>query len=116
MRLQLIAIVMGLCIPTVAIAEMSEICRGAAVPAGWIETDMKWKPTVCGGAGSPKAPNVIVIEKLTGTAVGRTMEVCRWTQTPSGWVDLNTFWKAINNCDPNASPRLHNLKTIRRVQ
>jgi hypothetical protein len=90
------------------------ICRGAAVPSGWIVTDDIRDPQLCDGQNPAtlNAYNVWVIRRLDARP-GAVMDVCASTPTPAGWVLVDIF-RSKDVCGHPENPFIPNVKRIRR--
>ena len=93
------------------------ICRGAAVPDGFIVTDDIRDRQMCGGsnAATLNAFNVWVIERYDRKPVNSTMDVCAAMPTPPGWVLVDVFRRK-DRCGHPDGMFDANVKRIRRAQ
>ena len=93
------------------------VCRGAAVPAGFIVTDDIRDRQMCGGTNPTtfNAFNVWVIERFDRLPVNSTMEVCAASPTPAGWVLVDVYRRK-DRCGHPDGPFEVNVKRIRRAQ
>lgn len=93
------------------------ICRGAAVPAGFIVTDDIRDRQMCGGDNPTtlNAYNVWVIERYDRMPVNGTMDVCAAMPTPPGWVLVDVFRRK-DRCGHPEGVFDVNVKRIRRAQ
>ena len=93
------------------------ICRGAAVPDGFIVTDDIRDKQMCGGNNPTtlNAFNVWVIERYDRKAVNSTMDVCAAMPTPPGWVVVDVFRRKDRCGHPDGMFDV-NVKRIRRAQ
>lgn len=99
-------------------SERRLICRGAAIPAGWILVDDTRDMSMCVGdnpAAVVTAYNIWVIERYDTRPVGTTITVCASTPTPPGWVLVDVYRdKAL--CGHPDEPFQINAKRIRRTR
>jgi hypothetical protein len=93
------------------------ICRGAAVPAGFIVTDDIRDRQMCGGENTTtfNAFNVWVIERYDRMPVNSTLDVCAASPTPPGWV-LVDIYRRKDRCGHPDGVFDVNVKRIRRTQ
>ena len=93
------------------------ICRGAAVPAGFIVTDDIRDRQMCGGDNPTtlNAYNVWVIERYDRMPVNSTMDVCAAMPTPPGWVVVDVYRRKDRCGHPDGVFEV-NVKRIRRTQ
>jgi hypothetical protein len=94
-----------------------QICRGAAIPAGWILVNDMRSTTTCGGdnPAALSAYNVWVIQRYDDRPVNSTLEVCAVAQTPEGWTMIDIY-RRNDRCGRTADPFTVNVKRIRRVK
>ena len=91
---------------------VKDICATAPIPAGWIQVDDYWNPTIC---GSPTMiySNVFTIEYHVDKPIGSVLNTCVSSLTPVGWVNIGEYW------DPNHCGRpsfiVNNRKQIEKV-
>ena len=93
------------------------VCRGAAIPAGFILTDDIRDRQMCGGSNTAtlNAFNVWVIERYDRLPVNSTMDVCAAAPTPPGWV-LVDIYRRKDRCGHPDGMFDANVKRIRRTQ
>ena len=93
------------------------ICRGSAIPAGWVLVDDMREPTMCGGENASvlNAYNVWAIERFDNRAVGTTIDVCASAITPDGWQLVDVF-RDKDACGHPNDAFVANVKRIRRVR
>ena len=93
------------------------ICRGAAVPPGFIVTDDIRDRQMCGGTNPTtlNAFNVWVIERYDRLPVNSTMDVCAAMPTPPGWVLVDVYRRKDRCGHPDGVFDV-NVKRIRRTQ
>ncbi len=93
------------------------ICRGAAVPDGFIVTDDIRDRQMCGGNNPTtlNAYNVWVIERYDRMPVNSTMDVCAAMPTPPGWVVVDVYRRKDRCGHPDGVFEV-NVKRIRRTQ
>ena len=98
-------------------AERDIICRGAAIPDGWILIDDVRSTEMCGGDNPAVVNlyNVWAIERYETKPVGATMQVCANTALPEGWV-LEDVYRSKEHCGHPDDPFQPNVKKIRRVR
>ena len=91
------------------------ICRGAAVPSGWLVTDAIRDRQLCSGdnPATLNAYNVWVIKRYDIRPAGFMMDVCANTPTPPGWVLVDVF-RSKDVCGHPENPFVVNVKRIRR--
>ena len=95
--------------------ERQIICRGAAIPQGWLLVDNLKERTMCGGENTAvfNAYNVWAIERYDNRPAGSEMTVCASTPTPPGWTVVDVFRKN-DVCGHPTDPFAVNVKRIRR--
>ena len=93
------------------------ICRGAAIPNGFIVTDDIRDRQMCGGNNPTtlNAFNVWVIERYDRMPVNSTLDVCAASPTPPGWVLVDIFRRKDRCGHPDGVFDV-NVKRIRRAQ
>ena len=93
------------------------VCRGSAIPAGWILVDDMREATMCGGsnAANLNAYNVWAIERYDNRPVGTVIEVCASVLTPDSWQLVDVF-RDKEVCGHPADAFVANVKRIRRVR
>lgn len=93
------------------------VCRGEAIPAGWILVDDMREATMCGGSNTTalNTYNVWAIERYDNRPVGTVIEVCASTITPEGWQLVDIF-RDKEACGHPADVFVANVKRIRRVR
>jgi len=98
-------------------AERDIICRGAAIPDGWILVDDVRSADMCGGDNPAvlNLYNVWAIERYDVKPVGATMQVCANTPLPAGWV-LEDVYRSKEHCGHPENPFQPNVKRIRRAR
>ena len=91
------------------------VCRGAAVPSGWILVDDLRDTNSCGGdnPAALNAYNVWAIEKVTDRPSGSVIEVCASTPTPAGWTLVDVF-RDKDRCGHPSELFAANVKRIRK--
>ena len=96
------------------VIQQQEICRNGPVPAGWIEVNDRWDPTVC---GKPNfiTYNVWILWRYDVWPVGSQLFVCSSAPTPSGWQQIETHWDP-TACGRPQSTTVKNIKTIKRLR
>lgn len=92
------------------------VCRGAAIPSGWILVNDMRDPGSCGGdvPATLNAYNVWSIEKYDGRPVGTVIDVCAAAQTPPGWVIVDVY-RDRDLCGHPDGLFTANVKRIRRA-
>lgn len=97
--------------------ERNTVCRGAAIPAGWILVDDMREPTMCGGENLSirNSYNVWAIERYDNRPVGTVIEVCASVLTPDGWTLVDVF-RDKEACGHPADAFAANVKRIRRMR
>jgi uncharacterized protein YbdZ (MbtH family) len=97
--------------------ERSVVCRGAAIPAGWILVDDLRDRNSCDGQNPAalNAYNVWAIERLDTQPVGSEVRVCAAAPTPAGWVVVDVF-RDRDACGHPPELFIANVKTIRRAR
>lgn len=97
--------------------ERQIICRGAAIPAGWLLVNNLKDRTMCNGQNDAvyNATNVWAIERFDNRTTGSEMTVCASSPTPSGWVVVDVFRKN-DVCGQPSDPFAVNAKRIRRTR
>ena len=106
--------------PRVAQRPMNDrqiICRGAAIPEGWILVDDVRSGEMCGGSNPAvlNLYNVWAIERYDNKPVGVTMNVCAVAPIPAGWV-LEDVYRAKRHCGHPDDQFQANVKRIRRAR
>ena len=98
-------------------AERQVICRGAAVPAGWVLVNDIRDRTTCGGSNPAvlNAYNVWVIERYVERPVDSVIDVCAGVPTPAGWVLVDVY-RSRDMCGHPTGPFDVNVKRIRRTR
>ena len=98
-------------------AERNTLCRGAAIPSGWILVDNMREPTMCDGQNPQSLAlyNVWAIERYDNKAVGAVIDVCSSTPTPEGWVLVDVY-RNRDTCGHPTDPFIPNVKRIRRAR
>lgn len=93
------------------------VCRGAAIPAGFVLTDDIRDRQMCGGNNPTtlNAFNVWVIERYTNRPVNSIMDVCAAAPIPPGWV-LVDIYRRKDRCGHPDGMFDANVKRIRRAQ
>lgn len=96
--------------------ERTIVCRGAAIPAGWILVNDMRDPNSCGGdvPATLNAYNVWSIEKFEGRAIGAVIDVCAAAPTPPGWVIVDIY-RDREMCGHPDGLFVANVKRIRRA-
>ena len=97
--------------------ERQIICRGAAIPAGWVLVDDLRDGSMCDG-GNPAAVNaynVWAIERYDARPVGTTIRMCAAAETPEGWTVVDLY-RDRELCGHPDDLWAVNVKTIRRVR
>ena len=91
------------------------ICKGAAIPAGWLLVDDSRDVSSCGGSNPAvvNAYNVWVIEDYTGAKVDAVMHVCITQPVPNRWVMVDIY-RDKNLCGHPDDPYAVNVKIIRK--
>lgn len=91
--------------------EVQTVCANE-VPQGWIQTNDRWDPMVC---GKPAAItyNVWTIEMYRNKPVGSVLRACSGP-VPRGWVMINDAWNPTSCGHPAAMTR--NVMTIKRIE
>ncbi|MGH7662914.1 MAG: hypothetical protein ACRENI_01255 [Gemmatimonadaceae bacterium] len=92
------------------------VCRGAAIPAGWILVDDTRDSSMCGGENPSvvRLYNVWAIERYDLQPVGAVIEVCAAAPTPAGW-ELVDVYRDKSRCGHPPENFIVNVKRIRRV-
>jgi hypothetical protein len=90
------------------------ICTGASVPGGYIITDRRFDPTICGNPTSNDSKNVETIERYDNLPIGKSLDICVGQPVPLGWAVTATRWNP-QTCDEPASNALKNVETIQRT-
>ena len=69
------------------------ICRGAAIPPGWVLVDDLRDSKSCGGENPAvvKLYNVWSVENIADRQSGSTMNVCAANPTPPGWTVVDVY-------------------------
>lgn len=95
--------------------ERQVICRGAAIPTGWLLVDNLKDRSMCGGENSAvyNAYNVWAIERHDNRPAGSEMTVCASAQTPAGWTVVDVF-RQVDVCGHPSDPFIVNVKRIRK--
>ena len=93
------------------------VCRGAAIPTGWIVVDDMREPTMCGGENPSilNAYNVWAIERFDQRPVGSTIDICASALTPDGWTLVDVF-RDRDACGHPTDAFVANMKRIRRTR
>ena len=97
--------------------QRNTVCRGAAIPAGWILVDDMREPTMCSGENLTvrNSYNVWAIERFDNRPIGTVIEVCASAITPDGWTLVDIF-RDKEACGHPADPFTPNVKRIRRMR
>lgn len=92
------------------------VCRGAAIPAGWILVDDLRDRSMCSGENPAilRMYNVWAIERIDNRAVGTVIQVCAAAPTPAGWELVDVF-RDPSSCGHPTEPFTANVKRIRRA-
>ena len=95
--------------------ERQIICRGAAIPQGWLLVDNLKERSMCGGENTTiyNLYNVWAIERHDNRPVGSEMTVCASSPTPPGWTVVDVFRKN-DVCGHPTDPFVVNAKRIRK--
>ena len=101
----------------IAATTRNQICRGAAIPMGWILVDNQRDAESCDGENpvSLNLYNVWVISRYEDLPVGATLDVCASAQIPDGW-QLVDLYRSKDSCGRPSDPFAVNVKRIRRVK
>ena len=69
------------------------VCRGAAIPKGWILVDDLRDSNQCDGKNpaAVKSYNVWAVEKYEGRPSGTVITVCAASPTPEGWTMVDVY-------------------------
>ena len=69
------------------------VCRGAAIPKGWILVDDLRDTAQCDGniPAAVKLYNVWAVEQYEGRPSGTTLVVCASSPTPEGWSLVDVY-------------------------
>ena len=100
-----------------AYANRQLICRGGAIPPGWVLVDDVRDPGQCEGS-NPSALrlyNVWVIERFDDRMVGTIIDICAATPIPEGWALVDVY-RAKELCGHPDSALTVNVKRIRRIR
>jgi hypothetical protein len=95
--------------------ERQIICRGAAIPAGYLLVDNLKERSMCSGQSDAvyNSYNVWAVERYDNRAPGSEMTVCASAPTPAGWTVVDVFRKN-DVCGQPTDPFAVNAKRIRR--
>lgn len=93
------------------------ICRGAAIPTGWLLVDDLRDRTMCEGSNPAvlRLYNVWAIERYDNRPIGTVIEVCAAAVTPDGW-ELVDVYRSKELCGHPGDAFIVNVKRIRRVR
>jgi hypothetical protein len=93
------------------------ICRGAAIPTGWLLVNDARDPRSCGGdnPAALSAFNVWVIQRYDDRPVNTVLEVCAMAPTPDGWA-LVDIYRRNDRCGRAPDAFQVNVKRIRRAR
>ncbi len=100
-----------------AYANRQLICRGGAIPEGWVLVDDVRDPSQCEGS-NPSALrlyNVWVIERYDDRMVGTVIDICAATPIPDGWALVDVY-RAKELCGHPDAALTVNVKRIRRIR
>jgi hypothetical protein len=97
--------------PSGQIAAVQTVCANE-VPHGWIRTNDRWDPTIC-GKPTTMVYNVWTIEQYRGRPLASIMRVCSG-QVPRGWVMTDATWNPTMCGHPTAM--MKNVMTIKRIE
>lgn len=91
------------------------VCRGAAIPAGYILVDDLRDRSSCGGENPAalNAYNIWAIEKTDGRPAGTVIEACAAAPTPPGWTVVDIY-RSHERCGHPDGLFVANVKRIRK--
>ena len=97
--------------------ERQIICRGAAIPSGWVLVDDLRDHTMCEGSNPAivNAYNVWAIERVDARPAGTTIQMCAAGETPEGWMVVDLY-RDRELCGHPDDLWAVNVKKIRRVR
>ena len=100
-----------------AYANRQLICRGGAIPPGWVLVDDVRDPDQCEGSNPTalRLYNVWVIERFDDRMVGTVIDICAATPIPDGWALVDVY-RAKELCGHPDAPLTVNVKRIRRIR
>ena len=101
--------------PANAFGSRNLVCRGAAIPDGWILVDGVRDLESCSGDNPAvlRLYNVWVIERFADRPVGTEIEVCAAAPTPAGWEVVDLYRRREACGQPDDAFHV-NVKRIRR--
>ena len=97
--------------------ERQIICRGAAIPSGWVLVDDLRDHTMCDGSNPAvvNAYNVWAIERYDSRPIGTVIQMCAAAETPDGWTVVDLY-RDRELCGHPDDLWAVNVKKIRRVR
>jgi hypothetical protein len=97
--------------------ERQIICRGAAIPTGWVLVDDLRDSSMCEGSNPAivNAYNVWAIERYDNRPIGTMIEICAAAATPEGWVVVDLF-RDRELCGHPDDLWAVNVKKVRRIK
>lgn len=81
--------------------QITTICAGSQVPAGWVHVNDYWDPTTC-GRPFQIVYNVWVIQNLQGMPRGSRVVACYTQPPPTGWGIQDHYWNPLTCGHPVA--------------